>query len=134
MKRFLLALLALTFCMGAEAQAQAYKYNAVEYSYRTSEDGSTWSSWSDWADCKHLVVINLDKEDITIYTDPVMEYSIYDMGDKERDANGGEQLHLSCVDNDGDRCTLRLRVQSDGIVQLYVDYSNISLVYHLEER
>ncbi|MBO5716586.1 MAG: hypothetical protein J6R50_00490 [Alistipes sp.] len=133
MKKFLLALCAMIFCFGLEAQAQVYKFNATNFAYRVNDEG-VWSEWSDWEDCQILVVINLDTADIDIYSSEPQDFSIYDASSSYYDSDGGEQMDLKCVDANGIRCGVRVRVQSDGLVQLYVDYSDISYVYCLQER
>ena len=133
MKKFLLALCAMLFCLGLETEAQVYKFTATDFAYRTNE-GGVWSEWSDWSDCHILVVVNLDRGEIEIYSDELQEFSIYDAGTSHYDSDGGEQMDLKCVDIDGIRCGVRVRVQHDGLVQLYIDYSDISYVYCLQER
>ena len=47
---------------------------------------------------------------------------------------GGTTISYSCVDDDGLRCGIRLRVQSDGSLQLYVDYNDAMWVYGIRKR
>lgn len=133
MKKILLALFSLLLLSGVDANAQVYKFKTTDFAYRTCEDGM-WSDWSDWTDSSILVVINLDREQIDIYSSEPQEFTIYDSDDVHEDRDGGSQMELKCVDGEGLRCTVRLRVQSDGVMQLYVDYSDVSYVYCLEER
>ena len=50
------------------------------------------------------------------------------------DRYGGTTISYRCVDDDGLRCGIRLRVQADGSLQLYVDYNDAMWVYGLRKR
>ena len=133
MKKLFL-LFSLLLCV-AVSQAQVYKYTATSFSIKTyNETYDYWGDWSDWEPCKVLVVINTEQDKITIYSDVVQEYDVYDWEDLGTDADNGTSSAFSCVDVDGVQCTVRLRKQSDGSLQLYVDYANIMWVYNIEAR
>lgn len=134
MKKFLLALCALLFCVGFEAEAQVYRFKATDFAYRVCDDDGYWSEWTDWEDCNLLVVVNVDREQIDIYSSEPQSFIFYEVGDETEDSDGGTQVEFRCVDADGLRCTIRRRVQSDGQLQIYIDYSDISYVYCIEER
>ena len=71
---------------------------------------------------------------INIYSDKIQEYDIYEYTGEENDDDGGSSFLFQCVNKDGLRCQVRLRVQSDGSKQLYVDFNDAMWVYGLEER
>ncbi len=134
MKRIIL-LLAIFFAAAGVSDAQVSKWNTTDLAIRyVDEDTGRWTDWSDWEECHILVVINLDKEVVSIYSAEPQEYDIYDVGDTVSDELGGESLTLNCVDAEGIRCEMRLRVQDDGQAQLYVDYADISWVYNIEPK
>lgn len=134
MKKFLL-LISLVLCSYATIEAQNYKYNTTDFAFKIQDEYGTWSDWSDWIETRCLVNINLDREEICIYSDKPQEFSIYEYDeDTFDDEEGGSQFEMSCIDADGLRCNVRLRVQNDGLLQLYVDYSDVMYVYCLEER
>lgn len=131
MKRLLLSILLgfsaiITF-------AQTYKYRATELSLKTYEYGR-WSKWSDWEDVNILVVINTDKDVINIYSKTTQEYDIVEYLGEEKDGDGGSQVKFLCVNADGSRCHVRIRQQSNGQRQIYVDFSDIMFVYNIENR
>lgn len=131
MKRFvLLSLLVFSFVF---ASAQTYKFNAYELSYRYVDDYGYWTDWSDWEDTSILVVISLDREVVSIYSQETQEYDIYNYEGESNDSNG-ETMTFNCVNEDGLRCDMRIRVQNDGIKQLYIDFSDMSWVYNLRDR
>lgn len=133
MKRIIL--FCAVFFASVALHAQVYKYNATSLSIKTyNETYDYWSDWSDWEPCKVLVVINTEQDKITIYSDVVQEYDVYDWEDLGTDADNGTSSAFSCVDADGLRCTVRIREQSDGVLQLYVDYADMMWVYNIEAR
>lgn len=135
MKKTLL-LSVLMLCLGFVAKADVVKFTATECSIRTyDENRDRWSDWSKWSDCRVLVVIDGDQERITIYSDKMQEYDIYAIeSEDEKDRDGGITDKFRCVDQDGVRCSMRLRKQKNGVLQLYIDYLDVMWVYNLESR
>lgn len=113
--------------------AQTYKYNTTSFAYKQVVNGY-WTEWSDWEPSHMLVVISLDREVINIYSDLMQEYDIYEYNGEESDPDGGKSLKFNCVNQDGLRCQIRIRVQSDGSKQLYVDFNDVMFVYGIEEK
>lgn len=130
MKRFFIAamlLLAFTF-----ANAQVQTYRTTSYAYKTySYTYRTWSDWSDWIKCEVIVTLNLNTDVITIYSNKTQIYKVYAYTDPYYDDGGGVQIKFSVIDQDGDRGTVRLRIQNDGNSQLYVDFADIMWVYNV---
>ena len=134
MKKLFLILSCL-FCMSAfDAIAQNYKFMSTDFAVKVKQDNGYWSDWSDWQESHCLININLDREEVNIYSKEPQEFTIYSVMDSEIDSDGGEQFKMKCVDGEGLRCTIRLRVQSDGQKQLYVDYSDLMYVYCIEAK
>lgn len=134
MKKLILIVSLLLCAASFESLAQNYKYMSTDFAYKVLKSNGYWSEWSDWEDSHCLININLDREEVNIYSDEPQEFTIYDSSNTKLDANGGKQLKLKCVDSDGLRCVVRLRVQSNGQMQLYVDYNDLMYVYCIEER
>lgn len=114
-------------------KAQTYKYYTNSFAYKFYEN-SRWTNWSDWQESHMLVVISLDRNIINIYSETMQEYDIYEYTGEEKDNDGGTSFLFQCVNKDGLRCQIRLRVQSDGSKQLYVDFNDLMWVYGLQER
>lgn len=131
MKRIIFLLLLLVSL--TSASAQVYKYKTTEIAYKIKTDG-LWSEWSEWKTCDILTVINLDKEVISIYSQEVQEYDIVKSYDVEYDDDGGQMCTFVCVNEDGLRCNIRLRVQEDNQLQLYVDFKDMMWVYNIRPR
>lgn len=128
----LLFILILIFSICA-VKAQTYKYYTTCFAYKYYEN-YRWTDWSEWERSHMLVVISTDRNIINIYSDKIQEYDIYEYTGEENDDDGGSSFLFQCVNKDGLRCQVRLRVQSDGSKQLYVDFNDAMWVYGLEER
>lgn len=113
--------------------AQTYKYYTNSFAYKYYENNK-WTDWSDWERSHVLVVISIDRNIINIYSETMQEYDIYEYTGEEKDGKGGSSFLFQCVNKDGLRCQIRLRIQSDGSKQLYVDFNDCMWVYGIEER
>lgn len=124
----------VTFFVACALMAQTYKLQTYSFSSRSKNSYGVWSDWSKWEASDMLVVINQDKDRITIYSRKVQEYDIYSYDGEEDDRYGGTTISYSCVDDDGLRCGIRLRAQADGSLQLYVDYNDAMWVYGIRRK
>lgn len=131
MKKILIILVALFSFLYVKADVikmQSTELALKLYDYETQ----SWHDWSDWEDCSVLIVINTDNDTFTIYSSQIQKYDIYKYGDQGvSDGQDGKLWYFDCVNEDGLRCAVRLRIQSDGARQLYVDYSDASWVYNV---
>ena len=108
--------------------AEVIKYKATSFALKTYDyNRERWTDWTDWETCNILVVVDSDKDLITVYSQQTQEYDIIEYLGEEED-NGGALVRFNCVDQDGGKCNVRLRVQNDGQQQLYVDYNDASWV------
>ena len=134
MKKILTLIVISFMFISNEIIAQNLKYYTTDFSVKIKYDDGSWSNWSDWEDSHCLVNINLDREEINIYSSTPQEFTIYKYEEGSiYDNDGGEQIKLFCVDKDGLRCTIRLRIY-ENTLQLYVDYNDVVYVYNLIEK
>ena len=131
MKKLLILLLFV--CCAFQAGAQVHKYYTTDFSYKY-KDGYSWTEWSDWQESSMLVVINFNNDRISIYSNEIQEYDVVENLDSYDDDSGGSNIKFLCVNEEGLRCHIRLRVLSDGSKQLYVDFNDFMYVYNLIER
>ena len=132
MKKILVAFLLSFMCVFSYA-ADILKFQTTGLSIKTLENGS-WTKWSDWEKCSCLVVINIDKDVITIYSSEKQVYDIIECNDPYTDSDGDEVLKMHAVDQDGDECDIRLISRLKGSDQLYVDFADIMWVYNIESK
>jgi hypothetical protein len=133
MKKMLLCLSFLMLC-GIASASDILKWQATELAYKTTDDWGNWSEWSDWEDCSVLIVINTATDRVNIYSSTPQEYDVYDTESAVNDNDGGSSITFHCVDANGLRCDMRIRVQANGQVQLYIDYNDIMFVYNVEAK
>lgn len=132
MKKFLaIVIILLSSLAVSKSYAEVTKYTAYSLAMKTADNRGNWSKWSDWESCSILIVIDFDKERLTIYSHKTQVFDIISYEDWESDGEGGRTMSLSCVDDEGLRCTLRYRQDKDGDLQLYVDYNNLMYVYNI---
>lgn len=107
--------------------AQILKYYTRAVSFYDTEK-------EEWTECEKshsLVVINIDKGIINIYTDEIQEYDCY-RSSKEIDENNNTFFKLMCVNKNGLNCIIRLYHENR---QIYIDFPNFGFAvsYDLEE-
>ena len=130
MKKLFILLLAL-FCFVQFNYAEITKLRTSHIAYQSKNEYSgMWGEWGSWEDCNVLIVIDYDKERITIYSQRTQEYDIITQTQEDEDYESNS-LYFDCVDAEGLRCTVQIRIYNDGErgAQLYVTYSDIRWVY-----
>ena len=131
MKKFLVfTLLLFVSVFASHAYAEVLKLKAYSFSARSTDRYGNWSDWSDWSDCNILVVSDDDSR-VKIYSEETQEYDIISSEEEVSDNQGGKVIEFNCIDKDGLRCSLRLRIDKNDNIQLYVDYDNLSFVYNV---
>lgn len=113
--------------MAANAQIQYYRSTA--YAQANVYNGRY--VWGDWQSSNMTITINLNTDVITIYSPRTQIYCVVSVGDVYYDSDGGKQVPFKVIDQDGDRGTIRLRIESNGNSQIYVDFSNVAWVYNV---
>lgn len=91
-----------------------------------------------WTDCNILVVVNLDKEKVQIYSKTTQEYDLVGMKKSYEDENGHHWLVYSAVDNSGNKCELDLKIFKDKAPEhfatLILLYSDCTIAYRLKKN
>ena len=128
MKRILLLILLM---LGMSAQAQTYQYKTTEFAIKQINSFGVWSDWSDWKKSDMLITFNYDTDVVKIYSPETQTYRLQECIGNYVDAYGGKQTEFTFFDQDGDKGTLRLRIEANGNLQIYIEFSNIMWVYNI---
>ena len=111
------------------ASAQVQYYRSTGYAQADVYNGRY--VWGEWKSSNVTITLNLNTDIITIYSPRTQIYRVISVGDAYVDESGGRQVPFKVIDQDGDRGTIRLRIEANGNSQIYVDFSNIAWVYNV---
>lgn len=87
---------------------------------------SCWTDWSDWY--QHFTEVEMYKDSIVVYDEDV--YTIHEQLEDIIDENTITSVYRTS-NKKGDSVIVRLRIQCDGVKQLYIDFANKIWVYNL---
>lgn len=112
--------------------AQIQWYRATSFAMANVYNGRY--VWGDWEKSNVNICFNLGTDVITIYSPRTQTYRIYgtyNNGKAYSDNSGGRNVKFYVIDQDYDKGELRLRVESNGNSQIYIDFNNIAFVYNV---
>lgn len=115
------------FVISSHAQIQYYK--TTSFAEAQIYNGKYY--WGDWKPSDMVLTINLNTDVITIYSPKIQIYKVYKTGNVFTDNKGGKQIIFYVIDQDGDKGTVRLRIECNGNSQVYIDFSNVGWCYNL---
>ncbi|WP_299685725.1 hypothetical protein [uncultured Dokdonia sp.] len=99
-------------------------------------ESNSWGDWSDWKDTNVLVVFDLDKDRIRIFSKETQVYDVIEDEGQSYDDDGDEIYSYLCVNEDGSRCRVELwkryRTNGSSYNQLYIKFSDMRWVYNLD--
>lgn len=98
----------------------------TDYVSRMIKVDSCWTDWTDWEQC--FTEIEITKDSIVVCNEDV--YIIQRQLEDKIDENSVTSIYRATNKN-GDYVQMRLRIQSNGIKQLYIDFKNKIWVYNL---
>ena len=90
-----------------------------------------WTDWSEWEDSGMIITMNLTKDVVEILSPKAQIYNITENKGLYFDQEDGRNVNFSFVDQDGDKGTMRLRIEKNGNSQMYIEYANVMWVYNL---
>ncbi len=116
-----------SFVISSNAQVQYYKTTA--FAEAKIYNGTYY--WGDWQSSSLVITFNLNTDVITIYSPKTQIYKVYKTGNAYTDSKGGRQITFYVIDQDYDKGTVRLRIESNGNSQVYVDFLNCAWCYNV---
>ena len=126
-----LLMAAMLFGVTSSAQAQTYYYITTSFAYKFMGNDGLWSNWSSWEHSNIKMKIDFDDDLIIIYSQNLQVYQVTEYLGAYTDESGGEQTKFRVIDQDNDVGTIRLRIETNGNSQLYVDFADVMWVYNV---
>ncbi len=125
MKKKILALLSFcimtTICFG-----QVQWYRATSFASKTANS----SYWSAWEESNVQMMFNLTTDQIIIYSPITQRYNVIRQVEAPYDASG-TQVRFLVTNSNGYYGYVRLRIENNGNSQVYVDFTDGSIVYNV---
>lgn len=100
---------------------------ATHSSYKIGEKKEI--AWTPWRECNVRIAVNFSKDVIVIYTRKTQVFKILREVEETYDDKSVLVTFLS-LDSNRKRAYVRIRDMNDGRVQIYVEYLDMSLVFH----
>ncbi len=118
--------LGFLFCfLCSSANGQILKYRATSFIFFSN------GAWGEQKECDVLIVMDLNRKRITIYSDVIQKFDVVDLEDSYADSDGDTNWLINCVDQDGDLCTLVHCIceSQNGLQQLSIKHRNTGWGY-----
>lgn len=128
MKKFLFVLTLILSFSFINVDAQTYRYVATEFAFRYVSNGY-WTSWCEWQPSAVRITLDLDNDIIKVFSQTTQIYIVIKLDRRYTDDSGGKQVEFTVIDQDEDIGKVRLRIETNGNSQLYVDFADVSWVY-----
>ena len=125
MKKIILGII-LTLFMSVPSFSQVINFKATSVAIK-----EVGYKWSDWQRCDILITFNLKTDKVVIYSRSIQIYKVITQGQNFIDESGGEQVKYKVIDQDDDLGSMRLRVETNGNSQIYIDFADVSWVYNV---
>lgn len=131
MKKILLTMV-LMLSMFMTSFAQNYiTFTGTSYAIANVNQITGRYTWSEWQRCTVRIIFDLQNDIIYIQSNAPQKYVVISSGNDYTDSDGGSQVKYQVIDQDGDRGTLRLRMERNGNSQIYVDFNNVAWCYNV---
>lgn len=134
--RYIATILLTIFIGISESWAQLDEnrrwFVAEAVSQRTCDESGTWSNWSEWEECNHRVLMDAYNNKLIIFTEREQIYDIVETVGREHDAYGSA-MKYKAIDQYSDVCHIRIWVDDNSNIQIYVDKDRISTGYDLHD-
>lgn len=127
MKKLLIAFI-FAFIGIFAANAQVISFRGEAYSQKSLNSYGTWSNWSSWQRCNVPITINLNNDQVIIYSNRTQYYQIFDYSSPYMDS-GAQCIDYAFYDQDGDRGTMTLVQKPSGQSEIYIRFANIQWAY-----
>lgn len=130
-------ILILSLFISSVAHGQVYKFRAFESMIVHNDKNGDFVSADPWGTCNILIVINIDKSKLQIYSEQHQDFDMVKDLSHYKDASNNSWTKFSAVDAEGINCILRYiffeNSNSEHVATVYVEYANFIIVYRLKK-
>lgn len=131
MKKFLALFILMISLCGFTCSAETQWYNSKSYAWKQINSYGYWTGWSNWIACNVNIKFDLNTDWITIYSNKTQYYKVTTYHGTINESDGSQQAYFTAADTNGGVATIRLRIETNGNSQIYVEYSNAMWVYNV---
>lgn len=131
MKKLILVLIFFCSFLGSFAQSNSVLwFRTTEFAWMYMNEYGSWSGWSDWEKSNMKVKIDLNRDQVIIYSSEIQIYNVIEQVEAPYDPKG-QQVKFRIIDQEEDYGYLRLRVENSGNCQIYIDFADLRWVYNV---
>lgn len=122
----------LLFCIVSLCSySQVYNYKSYEFAARKTDFYGNWLPWTDWIKSDCNIVLDAYTDVLTIYSRQRQVYKILRHLGNKRDMDGSYIIEWYARDSEYLNLKLSMRIQENGVLQLYIEYSDLKFVYNI---
>lgn len=134
MKKKISILTVLLFCFVHLSVAQVIKLRTKTVNAQMLLDNNIWSEWTETIDISELVVLDLTRKRISIFTVENQVYDIINVLEQEKFENGNSIFSFRCIDQNGDLTDVSLIKEYENEIlnkYLIVELRDKKIIYSL---
>lgn len=129
--------LILTFLfavIGLVASAQVIEFQTTSFTEKHLNSYGYWTGWSPLESSSMKLRLDLDEDEVIIYSPKKQIYQIVEYVGNYVDRDGDETLEYRFIDQDYNRGTLRLMQRRNGRSEVYILFNTVILCYSVIRR
>jgi len=114
--------------------AQTRLLRCYSYTEKHKDYYGNWTEWSAFKETNFEIVMNFDAGHFSFFSEKTHYYRVLKNEGHEVDEDGDDVYWFYCEDGDGVRCRIRIYKlnKQNGRNQVYITFSDLSLVYNVE--
>ena len=126
-------LVGLFLLISSMSYAEVLKFRTTSLAIRHEIDDYRWGEWSDFEAVSVLVVMDIDEDRITIYSQETQVYDVIESKSARYDSDGDQYVPFVCINEDGVKCLVEFGVLNsrNGQNQLFIQFGDIMFVYNM---
>lgn len=112
--------------------SQTINYRTTLYSHKEiNEYTLSWGEWSSFERSNMLITFDLNSDVVTVYSPAIQVYSIVEHVSNYYDSDNDYHMVFKFIDQDNDIGYLRLLQRTNGVSEIYIEFSNVKWCYRI---